>query len=118
MNMQTLPAYGSHDQLSSAIEASETLLLNTLLLPAEAGVAGARSVIVSRDSVGQHWLRICEGGDERWMRWTDQRRLRMQFSRAYAEALAQAWIVRWEQGGWKLEWNLRVEEPALLAQAA
>ena len=47
----------------------------------------ARAVMVSRDAAGQHWLRVCEGSDERWMRWVEQRRLRMQFGRSYAEAL-------------------------------
>lgn len=115
MDTLTLPAYGSHDELSTRLEDRETVLFNSLLMPAEAGVYGARSVIISRDGSGGHWLRVCEGGDDRWMRWIDQRRLRMQFGRAYAQALAQAWIHRWEQTGWKLEWSLQLEEPQALA---
>ncbi|NKF21128.1 hypothetical protein [Solimonas marina] len=104
MNTQILPAYGSHDEFSARIERSESLLFNALLLPLRQD-HGARAVIVSRTADGQHWLRVCEGADERWMRWTEQRRLRMQFGQSYAEALAQAWIARWEREGWKLEWS-------------
>ena len=112
-----LPAYGSHDEFSTRIERSETLLFNALLLPSGPALYGARAVIVSRCDNGQHWLRVCEGSDERWMRWTEQRRLRMQFGRSYAEALAQAWITRWERDGWTLEWSQRAA-PDVMAVAA
>lgn len=112
MNANILPAYGSHDELSASIERSESLHFNALLLPPDG--AGARAVLVSVDASGQCWLRSCEGGDERWMRWTEQRRLRMQFGRSYAEALAQAWVARCERDGWVLQWSQRAE-PALLA---
>lgn len=114
--MTTLPAYGSHDDFSMLIERSETVLFNALLMPREA-THGARAVIVSRCENGQHCLRVCEGDDERWMRWTEQRRLRMQFGHSYAEALAQAWIARWEREGWSLEWSQRAQ-PEPLAEAA
>ncbi|NGY06471.1 hypothetical protein [Solimonas terrae] len=117
MDTQILPAYGSHDDFSTRIEGTETLLFNALLLPTAADRYGARAVIVSRGASGLHWLRVCEGNDERWMRWTEQRRLRMQFGSSYAEALAQAWIARWERDGWKVEWSLRAE-PTALAVAA
>lgn len=117
MNTQILPAYGSHDDFSARIEGTETLLFNALLLPTGANAYGARAVIVSRGASGLHWLRVCEGSDERWMRWTEQRRLRMQFGRSYAEALAQAWITRWERDGWTLEWSQHAA-PELLAVAA
>ncbi|WP_020647872.1 hypothetical protein [Solimonas variicoloris] len=112
-----LPAYGSHDEFSAQIERVETLVFNALLMPRDgAAPYGARAVIVSRTAAGQHWLRVCEGADERWMRWTEQRRLRMQFGETYAEALAQAWIARWEREGWQVEWSQRRD--ALPAEAA
>ncbi|HET8881693.1 MAG TPA: hypothetical protein VFM56_05905 [Solimonas sp.] len=117
MDTQILPAYGSHDDFSTQIERAETLLFNALLLPAAADRYGARAVIVSRSAAGQHWLRVCEGSDERWMRWTEQRRLRMQFGSSYAEALAQAWIARWQRDGWTLEWSLRADAAPLAAAA-
>lgn len=117
MDTQILPAYGSHDDFSARIEAGETLLFNALLLPTAPQSYGARAVIVSRSASGLHWLRVCEGSDERWMRWTEQRRLRMQFGRTYAEALAQAWIARWERDGWKVEWSLRAAPDPLAAAA-
>lgn len=116
MNTNILPAYGSHDEFSACIERTETLLFNALLLP-PAPASGARAVMVSRDHNNQHWLRVCEGSDERWMRWSEQRRLRMQFGDSYAEALAQATIDRAESQGWTLAWSLRAETP-MLAQAA
>src|SRR3546814_13079170 len=85
MDTQILPAYGSHDDFSTHIERAETLLFNALLLPTALGSYGARAVMVSRSASGLHWLRVCEGSDERWMRWTEQRRLRMQFGSSYAE---------------------------------
>ncbi|WP_157622953.1 hypothetical protein [Solimonas soli] len=115
--MNTLPAYGSHDEFSTLIEHSETVLFNALLLPRDTAFYGARAVIVSRGEGGQHWLRVCEGGDERWMRWTEQRRLRMQFGRSYAEALAQAWITRWEREGWSVEWSQRASDETLAIAA-
>ncbi|MGH8444927.1 MAG: hypothetical protein ACREVL_06645 [Solimonas sp.] len=109
---QFLPAYGSHDEFSARIERSETIVFNALLMPDTATQHyGARAVMVSRGDGGQHWLRVCEGADERWMRWTEQRRLRMQFGATYAEALAQAWITRWERDGWKVEWSQRNAAP-------
>lgn len=116
MDTNILPAYGSHDDFSAHIERSETLLFNALLLP-PAPATGARAVIVSYDRNNQHWLRVCEGSDERWMRWSEQRRLRMQFGNSYAETLAQATIARAESQGWTLAWSQRAEEP-ILAQAA
>lgn len=113
MNANILPAYGSHDDLSNAIERGESLLLNTLLMTRDG--YGARAVLLSRDADGQCWLRVCEGSDERWMRWTEQRRLRMQFGASYGEALAQAWIARWEREGWNVEWSLRAEALPLAA---
>src|SRR3546814_19668136 len=104
MDTQILPAYGSHDDFSTHIERAETLLFNALLLPTALGSYGARAVMVSRSASGLHWLRVCEGSDERWMRWTEQRRLRMQFGSSYAEALAEAWIARWASAGWTVEW--------------
>src|SRR3546814_4968443 len=74
MDTQILPAYGSHDDFSTHIERAETLLFNALLLPTALGSYGARAVMVSRSASGLHWLRVCEGSDERWMRWTEQRR--------------------------------------------
>ena len=112
-----LPAYGSHDEFSVRIESCETILFNALLLPQRGDLFAARAVMVSRDAAGQHWLRVCEGSDERWMRWVEQRRLRMQFGRSYAEALAHAWIARWERDGWKLEWSQQAA-PDTLAVAA
>ena len=117
MNANILPAYGSHDDLSSHIERTETLLFNALLLP-PAPASGARAVIVSRDRNNQHWLRVCEGSDERWMRWSEQRPLRMRFGGSYAETLAQAAITRAESMGWTLVWSLRAEDVPVLAQAA
>ncbi|HEY9547640.1 MAG TPA: hypothetical protein VIR56_16640 [Solimonas sp.] len=117
MDTQILPAYGSHDDFSTHIERAETLLFNALLLPTALGSYGARAVMVSRSASGLHWLRVCEGSDERWMRWTEQRRLRMQFGSSYAEALAQAWIARWERDGWKVEWSLHAEAQPLAVAA-
>ena len=115
--MNLLPAYGSHDEFSTHIERSETLLFNALLLP-PAPASGARAVIVSRDASGQHWLRVCEGSDERWMRWSEQRRLRQQFGASYAQTLAQATIARSEAQGWSLVWSVHADAPVTLAQAA
>ena len=117
MDTQILPAYGSHDDFSTHIERAETLLFNALLLPTAPGSYGARAVLVSRSAAGLHWLRVCEGSDERWMRWIEQRRLRMQFGSSYAEALAQAWIARWERDGWKVEWSLHAEAQPLAVAA-
>lgn len=115
--MNLLPAYGSHDDFSAHLERHETLLFNALLLP-PAPATGARAVLVSRDAAGQHWLRVAEGSDERWMSWSEQRRLRMQFGGSYAETLAQATIARSEAQGWSLVWSVHAEAPVALAQAA
>src|SRR3546814_19187537 len=117
MDTQILPAYGSHDDFSTHIERAETLLFNALLLPTALGSYGARAVMVSRCASGLHWLRVCEGSDERWMRWTEQRRLRMQFGSSYAAALAEPWIARWERDGRTVYRSLHPEATTLVVSA-
>ncbi|MDP9141340.1 MAG: hypothetical protein M3O62_11190 [Pseudomonadota bacterium] len=119
MNTNYLPALASHARFSEWIENNEQLLASYLLLRAHSGeLAG---VFLSRDVNGQFLIRLCQGQDDSFMRWEDQRRCRSHFGRAYAEALVQAWLTRLETQHWQLEWSAqhteavapRLDEPGL-----
>jgi hypothetical protein len=103
-----------HAELSAWIETREELLSSALL----GGDGGMCAVFLSRDPRGDYLLRLCEGADDRWMTWREQRRLRSSFGRSYAEALANAALARLERGGWQLEWLARASPEALPALAA
>ena len=112
--MSHLPAMAAHAELSTWIETREELLSSALL----GGDRGMCAVFLSRDSQGDYLLRLCDGADDRWMTWREQRRLRSAFGRSYAEALANAAMTRLERSGWQLEWLARASPEALPALAA
>lgn len=112
--MPHLPAMAPHAELSSWIESSEELLSSALL----GGDQGLCAVFLSRDAKGDYLLRLCDGADDRWMTWREQRRLRSGFGRSYAEAIANAAMTRLERSGWQLEWLARASPEALPALAA
>lgn len=109
-----LPAMASHAALGLAIEHAETLLSSVLLGSAR----GACALFLSVDDDGTYWLRRCEGYDDAWMVWREQRPLRSSFGRSYAEAVAGAALGRLEREGWTVQWMARREKlrrPALAA---
>ena len=112
--MSHLPAMAAHAELSTWIETREELLSSALL----GGDRGMCAVFLSRDPQGDYLLRLCDGADDRWMTWREQRRLRSAFGRSYAEALANAAMTRLERSGWQLEWLARASPEALPALAA
>ena len=112
--MSHLPAMAAHAELSTWIETREELLSSALL----GGAGGMCAVFLSRDPQGDYLLRLCDGADDRWMTWREQRRLRSAFGRSYAEALANAAMSRLERSGWQLEWLARASPEALPALAA
>lgn len=112
--MSHLPAMAAHAELSTWIETREELLSSALL----GGAGGMCAVFLSRDTQGDYLLRLCDGADDRWMTWREQRRLRSAFGRSYAEALANAAMTRLERSGWQLEWLARASPEALPALAA
>ncbi|SFF24934.1 hypothetical protein SAMN04488120_101165 [Fontimonas thermophila] len=99
-----LPGMGPHATLSAWIETHETLLASVLLTR---NGAGMRALFVSQDARGDCLLRLCEGADDGWMVWIDQRRTRSRFGTAYADALANAWLDRLEAAGWRIGWSAR-----------
>ncbi|MDD3761892.1 MAG: hypothetical protein PHP86_01190 [Nevskiales bacterium] len=109
-----LPAMASHAALTEWIEDHETLLASYLLTRDRlTGRGGMTALFVSRDERGEYLLRLCEGADDGWMVWVDQRRTRSRFGRAYADGLAGAWLSRLETAGWRVDWSARHECPAL-----
>ncbi|AXQ31546.1 hypothetical protein D0B54_23920 [Solimonas sp. K1W22B-7] len=112
--MSHLPAMAPHAELSAWIESREELLSSALL----GGEPGLCAVFLSCDDQGDYLLRLCDGADDRWMTWREQRRLRSGFGRSYAEAIANAALTRLERGGWQLEWMARTAPAALPALAA
>ncbi|WP_370306312.1 hypothetical protein [Sinimarinibacterium flocculans] len=119
MNVTTcLPAMGSHAQLAQGVETHETLLASVLLIRPHGG-ARLRGLLLSETESGEFLLRLCEGADDAWMIWIDQRRARSQFGRTYAEALTSSWLDRMEADGWRVTWQARREDlPSRLPVAA
>ncbi len=111
-DMNCLPAMGSHAQLAQWIESNETLLSSVLLTRPQGG-ARMRGLFVSRSDTDDCLLRLCEGADDAWMIWIDQRRARSQFGEAYADALAAAWLERMEADGWRVAWSARRSAQAM-----
>jgi hypothetical protein len=101
-----LPAMAPHSSLSAWIERHETLLTSALL----SGDQGFCGLFISRDTNGDYLLRRCEGRDDAWMVWREQRRIRSLFGRSYVDALATAWIRRSERQGHCVEWLARVPD--------
>ncbi len=110
MNTTCLPALASHARFSEWIETNEQLLASYLLLQTHSGELSG--VFLSRDGNGQFLIRLCQGQDDSFMRWQDQRRCRSHFGRSYAEALVQAWLTRLETQHWRLEWSAQHAEAA------
>lgn len=109
MNTNYLPAMASHAAFSEWIDTHEQLLSNSLLVhPHENSVC---AVFVSRSEAGEYRVRLCEGHDDGWMTWRDQRRSQARFGRAYAEALAGAWQQRLERAGYQREWSTCAQLP-------
>lgn len=109
-----LPAMASHADLGTAVERGETLVSSVLL----SGARGICGVFLSLAADGSYWLRRCEGYDDAWMVWREQRPLRSGFGRSYAEAVTGAALARLEREGWRVEWMARREDrerPALAA---
>ncbi len=105
MNANYLPAIASHARFSEWIDTHEQLLASYLLLQTPGGeLAG---LFLSRDANGELLIRLCQGPDDRCMRWEDQRRCRSRFGPAYAEARVEAWLKRLEAQGWRREWSAR-----------
>lgn len=110
-----LPALASHARFSEWIETNEQLLASYLLQqPQDGELAG---IFLSRDGNGEFLIRVCQGPDDRLMRWEDQRRCRSRFGRAYAEALVEAMLTRLETQHWQLEWSARQAPPAATPSA-
>lgn len=97
---------GTHAQLAHWVENHETLLASVLLDRPHGGTR-LRGLLLSQTASGEYLLRLCEGADDAWMIWIDQRRARSQFGRAYAEALASSWLDRMEADGWRVTWQAR-----------
>lgn len=114
-----LPGMASHAVLSEWIEDHETLLSSVMLSRRGTGM---RALFISQDERGDFLLRLCEGADDGWMVWVDQRRTRSRFGRAYADALGNAWLDRLEAAGWQVGWSARAEpgraDTALMPVAA
>ncbi|MFP5305822.1 MAG: hypothetical protein ACLGI7_08360 [Gammaproteobacteria bacterium] len=106
--MTFLPGMASHAVLSEWIDDHETLLASVLLSRVD-GRPGLRGFFVSEDASGNYLLRLCEGADDSWMIWIDQRRTRSRFGRAYADALGNAWLSRMGAAGWRIDWSARAE---------
>lgn len=101
-----LPGMASHAALSEWIETHETLVSSVLLMRS----GGLRALFLSEDDQGNCLLRLCEGVDDSWMVWVDQRRTRSRFGRSYAGALLKSWLSRLEGEGWRVEWSARFED--------
>lgn len=99
---------GSHAQLAQSVETHETLLASVLLDRPQGGTR-LRGLMLSETGGGEYHLRLCEGADDAWMIWVDQRRARSQFGRAYAEALMSSWLDRMEADGWRVVWQAHRE---------
>lgn len=121
------PAMGPLQMLAEWVERHETVLAGALLVNADGDGHGNHLclLLLSRDDSGEYLLRLCEGYDDRWMTWREQRRLRPIFGSAYVEALWGSQLQRRLGQGWTLEWNAKrsadgVAElrPGLLALAA
>lgn len=100
---------GSHAQLAHGVETHETLWTSVLLDRPQGGTR-LRGLLLSETDGGEFLLRLCEGADDAWMIWTEQRRVRSQFGRTYAEALASSWLDRLEADGWRVVWQARRED--------
>lgn len=113
-----LPAMAAHAELCAWICANETLCASAWLVHASRTVGAQRALFISRDDDGVHRLRLCEGCDERWMRWVDQRRAPAQLGPDYAQRLAAAWLARLRADGWRLVWHsARARGPVAVATA-
>lgn len=102
---------GTHAQLAQWVENHEALVTSVLLSRPHGGTR-LRGLMLSETAGGEFLLRLCEGADDAWMIWSDQRRTRSQFGRGYAEALASSWLDRMEADGWRVIWQARREDCA------
>ena len=110
MSASYLPGMGSLSRLGDWVEQNEELISQALLVNPDSGeaLAGARSfcaLFLSRNVHGEFLLRSCEGADEQFVVWRDQRRLRSMFGESYALAQMNLWLDAREQQGYRIEWS-------------
>lgn len=119
MSASFLPGMGSLNTLGEWVEQNEELISQTLMVNAESGQMSARApatagrgfcaLFLSRNAHGEFLLRSCEGADERFVIWRDQRRLRPMFGESYARAQLNLWLDAREQEGYRIEWSAQRE---------
>ena len=110
MSASYLPGMGPLSRLGEWVEQNEELISQALLVNPDSGEAlsGARSfcaLFLSRNAHGEFLLRSCEGEDEQFVVWRDQRRLRSMFGESYALAQMNLWLDAREQQGYRVEWS-------------
>jgi hypothetical protein len=102
MDTTPFPAMASLDRFCEWIDTHEQPLASHLLLHPERG--GACALLLSRTESGDYRLRLCEGEDERWMTWRDERRCRARFGRGYADSLLSASLATLKLAGYREQW--------------
>ena len=110
MSASYLPGMGSLTTLGAWIEQHEELLCQSLLLNPESASRALCAVYLSRLNNGEYLLRRCEGRDDQFLVWQEQRRLRSLFGEPYAIAQFNLWLAVRENEGYAIQWNA---QPAL-----
>lgn len=123
MTASYLPGMGSLSTLSEWIESNESLISSHLLVNTQEHAAGTAvcAAFLSRSGDGSFQLRLCEGMNDEFLIWRDQRRVRPLMGRSYAEATFETWLALRERDGYRSTWSARLQDDApsaLLAQAA
>ncbi len=103
MDTTPFPAMASLDRFCEWIDDHEQPLASHLLQHPERG--GACALLLSRTESGDYRLRLCEGEDDRWLTWRDERRCRARFGRSYADALLTASIATLQLAGYRPLWS-------------
>lgn len=107
MTASYLPGMGTLSLLSEWIETQEELISSSVLLNPESDLRSPSlcAVFLSRNGRGDYLLRCCEGADDSFMIWREQRRMQPLFGEAYAVSQLNLWLQRREDAGYRVEWN-------------
>lgn len=107
MTASYLPGMGALTTLSQWIETQEELISSSVLLNQQSDLRSPSlcAVFLSRNGHGEYLLRSCEGADDNFVVWRDQRRMRPLFGEAYALSQLNLWLQRREDAGFRVEWN-------------
>lgn len=107
-NQTAKPQIAAHTAMREWVASHEILLSSALLTrPVDEPERWICGLFVSRDERGDFLIRLCEGTDDRCMRWVDDCRTPAHFGRRYADSVARAWVDRLLQRGWQVTWQAR-----------